>query len=448
MSGSVRPPVCDPHLAQVDAPRLLDRVVQRERVLVARRGSAACRRCRTAAARARAPSARATTSAGSRRANAAISLAALSHVVELDHLDRRVHVAQRDRDEARRDAAARDVDRVGVGARARAPTPTACTGCSSASAASISSSLTTGWSVGPALDDRAGAEVVLAELLLGDARARRSRASRRRRSRCPGRRLCAVVTRAAERRLLLRRPRRRRRRRARRRPRRPGARPRRRRSSRGGCPSSARRRGRSAARPARRRSPRRRRRARARARRRRRRRRCRCAAPSAPGAFVRSSALMRWIGFLPTTPGTVPPRVASSTRWPISTCGSQPPTPVKRRKPPSSMCVTISPISSMWPTTATVAPPAVPGTRAVELPMTSPRTSSVNARGRLAEGRGRGGLVAGRAGRGQQGAAGRAGSTWRLTLPRGASGGRGAASAGPRRPSAPPGRRRARSTRP
>ena len=29
------------------------------------------------------------------------------------------------------------------------------------------------------------------------------------------------------------------------------------------------------------------------------------------------------------------------------------------------MCVTISPISSMWPTTATTGPPPVPATRAV-----------------------------------------------------------------------------------
>jgi hypothetical protein len=38
-------------------------------------------------------------------------------VLERDHLDRRVHVAQRDRDDAGRDAAARDVHRVGVRAR-------------------------------------------------------------------------------------------------------------------------------------------------------------------------------------------------------------------------------------------------------------------------------------------------------------------------------------------
>ena len=68
--------------------------------------------------------------------------------------------------------------------------------------------------------------------------------------------------------------------------------------------------------------------------------------------FLRSSCFSRWIGFLPITPVTTPSRVASSTRWPTRICGSQPPTPTKRRKPSSSMCVTMSPISSMWPTTA------------------------------------------------------------------------------------------------
>ena len=38
-------------------------------------------------------------------------------VLELDHLDRRVHVAQRDRDDARRDPGGGDVDGVGVGPR-------------------------------------------------------------------------------------------------------------------------------------------------------------------------------------------------------------------------------------------------------------------------------------------------------------------------------------------
>ncbi len=40
------------------------------------------------------------------------------------------------------------------------------------------------------------------------------------------------------------------------------------------------------------------------------------------------------------------------------------------------MCVTMSPISSTWPTTATVGPPPVPGTRASEVPMTSTLVSA------------------------------------------------------------------------
>ena len=272
--------------------------------------------------------------AGSRRANAAISLRGVLDVVELDHLDRRVHVAQRDRDEPGRDAAARDVDRVGVGARCRAPSAATVNGISSASAASMQQLEHARVQRRAARDHRPGAErgACRAPARL-DAGLRRSRTSRRPTIAMSGRRRSAVVRAPRERRSPPARPRPRRRRRARRRPRRRAAPPRARRSSRGGCPSSARRRGRWAARPARRRSPRRRRRAPARAPRRR---------PCAPmsmcrsfssGAFLRSSAFIRWIGFLPITPGTAPSRVASSTRWPTSTCGSQPPTPVKRRKP-------------------------------------------------------------------------------------------------------------------
>ena len=88
-----------------------------QRVLVGARGSAACRRCRTGAA-----------ARGAQRSKRDVrrqplgergdQLRRVLDVVELHHLDRRVHVAQRDRDEAGRDAAARDVDRVGVGAGA------------------------------------------------------------------------------------------------------------------------------------------------------------------------------------------------------------------------------------------------------------------------------------------------------------------------------------------
>ena len=79
---------------------------------------------------------------------------------------------------------------------------------------------------------------------------------------------------------------------------------------------------------------------------------------------------------MPTTPGTGPDRVAIETRWPTSTIGSQPPTPVNHRKPSSSMWWTISPISSMWPTTATDSPPEVPGTRATDEPTESYVTSA------------------------------------------------------------------------
>ena len=83
----------------------------------------------------------------------------------------------------------------------------------------------------------------------------------------------------------------------------------------------------------------------------------------------------------PTTPGTGPLSLMSSMRWPTRICGSQPPTPMKRKKPLSSMCVTMRPISSMWPTIArNGASGSVPATRATTEPMTSVATSSVKAR--------------------------------------------------------------------
>jgi len=83
----------------------------------------------------------------------------------------------------------------------------------------------------------------------------------------------------------------------------------------------------------------------------------------------------------PSTPCSGPSLVSSSTRWPARTWASQPPTPVKRRKPSSSMCVTISPISSIWPTIASDgAPGVVPGTRTTAEPTTSIETSSLKAR--------------------------------------------------------------------
>ena len=94
------------------------------------------------------------------------------------------------------------------------------------------------------------------------------------------------------------------------------------------------------------------------------------------GTCLRSSSLSRWIGFLPTTPWTTPSRVAISTRWPTRMIGSQPPTPLNQRKPSSSMWWTISPISSMWPITASSGPSAVPFTRATVEPTLSWLTSA------------------------------------------------------------------------
>jgi hypothetical protein len=49
---------------------------------------------------------------------------------------------------------------------------------------------------------------------------------------------------------------------------------------------------------------------------------------------------------------------------------------MKNSRPLSSMCVTIRPISSMWPTIASVGLPAYGlGTRAVRLPIVSIETS-------------------------------------------------------------------------
>src|SRR4051794_6461231 len=97
------------------------------------------------------------------------------------------------------------------------------------------------------------------------------------------------------------------------------------------------------------------------------------------GTFLRSSSFIRWIGLLPTTPGTRPVRVEISTRCPTRMIGSQPPTPVNQRNPSSSMWWTIRPISSMCPTTASDRPggsDAVPGTLATVEPTASWLTSA------------------------------------------------------------------------
>ena len=66
----------------------------------------------------------------------------------------------------------------------------------------------------------------------------------------------------------------------------------------------------------------------------------------------------------------------NSTRWPTS--GSAPKPPMRRiaTKPRSSTWVAITPISSMWPTSAHIGPPLVPATRAKLEPSVSPHTSA------------------------------------------------------------------------
>ena len=62
-------------------------------------------------------------------ANATRSSIARLDVAQVDHLDRRVHVAQRDRDEPGRDPGARDLDRRRRRSRSGGPRPRACTRC-------------------------------------------------------------------------------------------------------------------------------------------------------------------------------------------------------------------------------------------------------------------------------------------------------------------------------
>ena len=52
-------------------------------------------------------------------------------------------------------------------------------------------------------------------------------------------------------------------------------------------------------------------------------------------------------------PGTGPSAPQTVIRWPISTCGSQPPMGWTKRNPSSSMCWTIRPIWSQWPASMT-----------------------------------------------------------------------------------------------
>ena len=278
-------------------------------------------------------------------------------------------------------------------------------GISSSVAVSYSSSKSWGWSVEPRRHDRARAELVLAELLdldpgrvggVGDVdHDRRVRAQRE-----------GARARAAERDLLLG---------GRDRGElplgaaglwRPAARPPARRTSRGGCPARARRAARRAARPARRRSPRRRRCARS----------SRACSPSrAPmsmcssrisATFLRSSSRSRWIGFLPITPLTAPARVSSTTRWPTRICASQPPT---SREPQVAVVVDVGDDQADLVDVAHHEQPPRVVLGAVLRRDTSasgvPDHVGAHLRelaGRRAPDRGRGGLIAGRAVRGEQ----------------------------------------------
>ena len=95
------------------------------------------------------------------------------------------------------------------------------------------------------------------------------------------------------------------------------------------------------------------------------------------GTFLRSSSVIRWIGFLPITPKTGPASVQTASRWPMSTWGSHPPTGTTYRYPSSSMCWTARPIWSQWP--ASITRTGAPGFfTAITLPCTSVRTSSAN----------------------------------------------------------------------
>ena len=80
--------------------------------------------------------------------------------------------------------------------------------------------------------------------------------------------------------------------------------------------------------------------------------------------------------FRAIAPGMGPLSVRSSIRWPISISGEMPPTVVNESRPFSSMFVTATPISSMWPTSASVIAPSPARTRANELPSVSEVTSA------------------------------------------------------------------------
>ncbi len=90
-----------------------------------------------------------------------------------------------------------------------------------------------------------------------------------------------------------------------------------------------------------------------------------------PPASVRAPSAPRGT----ITPSTGPPRPAIVTRWPASISPSMPPSVLKASRPLPSTWVTVTPISSIWPTSASVRPPPEP-TRAYEVPSVSPLTSA------------------------------------------------------------------------
>ena len=292
-----------------------------------------------------------------RRAAIAASRSSSEH-----ELDRRVHVAERDRDEAGRHAAARDVDGVGVGLRASGVDLDAVRDLLLPRPPRRSRSETTGLTIGPRVIAAPEPSSILPRALRvaaghvgrpGDVDRDRDVAGRARTPPCARRGSRAPPAR----------PRRRRRRPAHRPPRRRAAPPRAPRRRRAGCPSTSRRRARSGARAAR--PPRRPRRRRARAPRRPRdpSRRCRCAGRRLEPRRARCASRRRDQPPRRRRRARRRSRPAIETRWPAEHA------PARTRRamlnesrPLSSMFVIATPISSMWPTSASVGAPS-PGAR-------------------------------------------------------------------------------------
>ncbi len=85
------------------------------------------------------------------------------------------------------------------------------------------------------------------------------------------------------------------------------------------------------------------------------------------------------MGLLPITP-TRSFLPCIITRWAVNVLGSKPPKVWNLRKPPSSMCVTINPISSIWAATMILFPSGflLPFLTAMTLPRLSVLTSSAS----------------------------------------------------------------------